>query len=250
MFKKHVDPGLPPVPPLMVDEGQREAYFKIRAVEWRSVERARIATGAVIFLHGIVTIFLTWLSLPASSKETTRLLLAALLSLVGIAVSARIMRAVLPGFLSRQVFARRLKIAFSPDWIAFKSSYYDNGVRISRRMNGRSLTVQAIVEDDVEAKAHAETLPARKQDGRIESRKHLSQASCLMLMLRTGAEPGEIDELSTGRRFRTIPVAGMDKKTAERLVVLINAAMELTRRKTTYHSNDLSGRDLDLGTIK
>lgn len=248
MFKKHFDPALPPVPSLMVDLVRSEAYIKLRVPDWRSVERARYATQGCIVLYGATAVGLTWLFLPPTPDWTTRVLSTGLVSAVSIAVSAPLMRSILPDFLSRQVFARRLKIAFTPDWVAFKSWYYSNGVRIDRRTNGRLLKIQPIVEDDVEAKVHSESLPAKKHDERSESRRHLSQASCLTLMLRSGSEPGDIDQISGGRRFRTVPVAGMEKKIAERLVILIDTAMEMTARDQAQKSNDLRGRDLDLRT--
>ena len=54
--------------------------------------------------------------------------------------------------------------------------------------------------------------------------------------------------MTAGRRFRTLAVAGMDKKLAERLVILIDAAMELTAQNSTYNPRDAKGRDLDLMT--
>ena len=248
MFRKHHDPGLPPVPPLMVNAEQTKAYIKLRVPDWRAVERARYATGACVVLYGILAITSTWFVLPLSPDLITHALICGLISAVSIAMTTPIMKSALPGFLSRQVFARRLKIACTADWLAFRSWYYDNGIRISRRTADIALTIQPLVEDDVDAKAHADSLPAKKSDEWGDSRKHLDQASLLTLMIRSGSEVGDIDQMTAGRRFRTLAVAGMDKKLAERLVILIDAAMELTAQNSTYNPRDAKGRDLDLMT--
>ena len=246
MFQKHIDPGLPPLPALMVDASRNEAYINLRVPDWRSVERGRYATKAVIFLYGIVVVLLIWFALPRSSSLAMHVLCTGVVSTISVAMSSTIIRSVLPDLLSRQIFARRLKIAFTPDCIAFKSWYYDIGVRVARRTADNLMMILPIVENDVEAKAYSESLPARTHSERNDSRRHLSEASHLTLMLRSGTDPDDTGQLSSGRRFRTLPVAGMEKKIAERLVILIDAAMEMTARAETPRPDDQNGRDLDL----
>ena len=146
------------------------------------------------------------------------------------------------------MFARRIKIACTADWVAFRSWYYDNGVRVSRMFNGGRISIQPTVEDDQDAKEHQSYVSASRRDNPVKSSKHLSSASQLLLVIRSGDEPMGVENMQSNRRFRTLPIAGMESSVAERFVTLIEAALELTATGKRKQQAVGAGRDLDLPT--
>ena len=54
--------------------------------------------------------------------------------------------------------------------------------------------------------------------------------------------------MQSNRRFRTLPIAGMESSVAERFVTLIEAALELTATGKRKQQAVGAGRDLDLPT--
>jgi hypothetical protein len=246
MFRRVYDPGLPSWPALFVNHQSREAYLSVRVSDWRSIERSNWLAECVVFVAGIAATWFAWRMVPAYEEIIVRgILIAVIAGLIATFVSPAC-RTLLPPFFSRTIFARRLKVVCTPDWIAFKSWYYVNGVRMSRHHGRVPLSIGVMLEDDREAKAFSETIAMPKPGERPRSKHHLHNATVLVLLIRSIESPEHSDGLRSRQRHRAIPIAGMEHHIAERIVVLINAALEVAMTDQGHHWPKRSGHDLDL----
>ncbi len=248
MFRRHHEPGLPSWPPLYVDATKQNAFIKMRIADWVAVERGHRLSKFAAGVFAIGCIPTAYALLPADLDMVGRLFATGLGAATSIVVGVPAAKKLLPDFLSRFVFARRIKIACTSEWIAFRSWYYDNGVRVSRMFNGGRISIQPTVEDDQDAKEHLSFVSASQRENPIKSSKHLSSASQLLLVIRSGDEPTGVGNMQSNRRFRTLPIAGMESSVAERFVTLIEAALELTAKGNGKEQVVVAGRDLDLPT--
>ena len=248
MFRRHVEPGLPSWPPLFVDYDNCEAFITMRIADWKAMERGIWAAEFVIFLQVILTAIAAWQLIPNSKSLPIWVVLFTLPQIVAFLICAPAIRSLMPGFLSRFLFARRIKICFTQDFLAFRSWYYDNGVRVGRSFDGDSVAIQPVVEDDREAKLNSDLLKQSNQNKRARKRGHLNHASQLVLLIRAGTSPLVAEDFAASRQFRTLPVATMDNKLAERFVILIDKALELTTSTSGNYGSEWAGtgQDLDL----
>ena len=246
MFRRHIDPGLPTWPALMVDIQNRQAYIKTRLPDWRAYERAKWFSRVIGFGYGILIWVIAWTVVPSTAEPIVRYGTIVGIASVVSAIGVPLINTHLIGFVARLVFARRFKVACTANWFAFRSSYYDNGVRLSRYHGESPLLIQPTYEDDREARSRLVKTDSAPDGREPTSRRHLSEAAELFLLIRSASVPASPDAMAIGRGFRTLPVAGMDQQLAERMVMLIDAALRITQAPQEPINNAPRRGGLDL----
>lgn len=202
--------------------------MKTRIPNWESVERGKLASKALALAYIPVAIFAANALIPPIGEPIGQLITVGIAALFGSIIGVRVLRKALPGPLSRFVFARGLMVYVSRDTVAFKSWYYDDGIRMDRVFTDGELAIHPSIADDPEAAEFKADLPRQKAGEPHQSRHHFDTSKQLQLVIRAGvANPLEGERDHQGG-LRTIPVASMNNTTAENILALINAAMQLT----------------------
>lgn len=246
MYERHIPPGLPGYPALHVDHDNAQAVIKMRVPNWESFVRGRWFAGVFALGYVPVAFLAVTVVVPPMESPAAWWLTVAVATLVTSVIGVRVLRRSLPEPLARFVFARRLLVYISADVIAFRSWYYDDGIRLDRYPGGDSLAIRPTVADDPEAAEFKADLPPVKPDAPHRSQHHLDTANQLQWVIR-GSASDPIDPARDHQgSVRTIPVASMNQATAENFVAVINAALELTTRAPRSVSREAVGLDLDV----
>ncbi|QDV42541.1 hypothetical protein Enr13x_23890 [Stieleria neptunia] len=242
MKRRLIDPGLPPWPALYFDDETHRAFVTARLVDWRAVERGHATTKVLVAMMCVTVGYWAWIQVPPYEDVIVRLFLVFVLAAIVMAVLAPAMRVCCPMFLARTLFARRLSLLFTPEAIGYRSWLFDNGVRITRSFNGRSVQASFTMRADVEA----QDVAALRHQDREKSRLHLNQARLLEVVVRgTASRLRNIGD-SVNTRLRTLPVATLDARQGEKITVVLNAAVELTQGTVKPIDLSRSGFGLDL----
>ncbi|PHQ33122.1 hypothetical protein [Rhodopirellula bahusiensis] len=245
MYERFIRPGMPAWPSMMFDDENKQAVISARIPSWETANRGRLASGVFALAFAPVAFLAVEILVPPIEPPITRWALVGFGTLIASMVGFRVLKSSLPKPLSRIVFARRLKIYVASDVVAFRSWFYDEGIRMDRFPGGEPLAIRPSIADDPEAAEYKASLP--RDDGKEKKPgiHELETSKTLQLVLRSGPADRFDGENDCQGSVRTIPVASMNKETAENLVGLINVALEVTTPTLRSTSRDAVGLDLD-----
>ena len=246
MYERFIRPGMPAWPSMMLDAENAQAVITARIPNWETAHRGRLASGVFALAFVPVAFLASAILVPPIDPPITRSGLVGFATVIASMVGFWVLKDNLPKPLSRIVFARRLKIYVAGDVVAFRSWFYDDGIRMDRFPGGEPLAIRPSVAEDPEAAEYKASLPRddRKEQG--ANLHELETSKTLQLVLRSGTGDRFDGENDYQGSVRTIPVASMSKETAENLVGLINVALEVTTPAPRSTARDAVGLDLDM----
>ncbi|WP_047816352.1 hypothetical protein [Rhodopirellula islandica] len=248
-----VDPGLPTSPALYFDAERGEAYVSTRVVDWRAVERGYQLTRLVLPLMHLGVLFWVWNALPSARGLTGEdVIVWGAIGLFGYMIVSLVTSPLIWYFMPRcfsgLFFSKRLTFLFTSNAIGFRSWFYSNGVRITRRFRGRPTQIKIAIRSDLEAESYSEYVSTTRPGGqpRIWPKCHFRHARKLEFVIVGGS--GNTPQLhpSGPHRLRTLPVATLPLTQGESLTVVLNAAISLTQPETDAGRHFLGNIAMDL----
>ncbi len=255
MMRRMVDPGLPSWPPLYFDAENGEAYVSTRVTDWRAVERGYEMTRVFLIACHLGCVYWIWtkISWAHGRLNGEDVIVWGVIILFGYMILMLVMSPLIwcfmPSLFSDVLFARRLKFYFETEAIGFRSWFYANGVRITRRFRGMPVQIKIAMRPDLEAESYAEYVSTTRPGGqpRMWPKWHFRQARKLEFVIVGGSGNTPQMQPSGPRRLRTLPVATIPLTQGESLTVVLNAAIALTQPglDTSQDFNGTIGMDLD-----
>ena len=114
---------------------------------------------------------------------------------------------------------------------------------MQRNFGGRPISLRFSLRSDLDAQDEAN----RQQYERKRSQASLTHARILEVMVRSNGSLHLAENTSMGHHIRTVPLISMDVRLGERVVTVLNAALDLTQDRdiSIGRGQDSSGRDLD-----
>ena len=241
-LKRMVAPGLPTWPILLYDAKQRRAIVKARFATWRSHEWAKTTTWwmAVVIFVGLSAYW--WRTLPNEPGKWFPFLIGVFVILIVVKLLSPYVDIAMRGFLARQIFAKRLTVWFTPDVIAFRSPLYTNGVLLHRIWNGLKVVCKFDLAKDHMAQNHQRSLkPERSGDC-----QHLELAHLLRVLVTTGNRTVAVNAGTAPNLVRAISVSEISLLDAERMTMVLAAAVSLTSARPNSETDEPStGFDID-----
>ncbi len=245
MIKRVVEPGLPNWPPLFVDSGTGDCFVSARISDWCAIERANAVANLLLSVMYLLIAWFIWRTVPPYSDELYRYLVMAGWFLPFALILFPIVRIRLPVLLSRTIFARRLNLIFTPDLVGLQCHFYRRSLKLRRMIANKTVTVQFLLTEDNDAAAVLQT--PFKPNEKPTPRMHLHDARMVEMVIRSNHQPMAGQPIHLAGRFRSIPIARVGKKRGEWLVVVLNAAFDMTAQRRP--SNSTRGQDLDRPAI-
>jgi len=242
-MQRVIAPGLPPWPPLLFDRRTRTAKVTARHATWRSYATGIQLTEVVVF--GVRCGIACGVLMHFPSMEI--LFYFCIVGFIVYGLISRItdtlLRALLPGFLARQLFAKRSTVYFNPDAIVIQTDFYARPVAIWRKWQGQPVRGKFILQPDEKASSYQRSLDLKRQT----ADSHLAQAQMLSLVVTTTARDTTRQAAEQLQLLRSIPIMEIDGNDATKFTVVYAAAAALTSPKqVTAPQTPASGIDIDL----
>lgn len=250
MIQRLVEPCLPNWPPLFTDTGNGHCFVSTRISDWRSIEQANALAGLLIGTAFFLLAWILWRVVPPYSDELYRWLVIVGCFAPFALVVFPLLRSNLPTLLAKTLFARRLNLIFTPDAIGLQSHFYRRALKLQRLITDKTVNVQFLLAEDSEATSEAHKPP--KPGENLGPRLHLIDARIVEMVIRSSDERIMGQQASIANRFRSIPITRVEKKRGEWLVVVLNAAFSMTKRRDQNCASrgPTRGQDLDAPTIE
>lgn len=243
MIQRYAEPGLPSWPPLFMDSATGTCFISARIRDWRSVEQATALSQLIVGALFFSLIWIIWLIVPPYPDALYRTLIVAAWFSPFALVAFPLLRKNLPTLLANTLFARRLNLIFTPDAIGLKSFLYRRALKLCRSISDQAVIVQFLLSEDSEATSEVQTMP--KPGEKPKNRQHILDARVVEMVIRSASEHGVGRPSQMAGRFRTIPITRIERKRGEWLVVVLNAAFEMTKRHRSTETTTSHGHDLD-----
>ena len=221
-MQKVTSPGLPPWPPLWMDERNSRAFVKVRHPTWRSYERAFFTTELVVWsiCCGIACVAWTVFSTPNVALRLFFVALALVISFPMVCLAAR---ASLRESLARTIFPTQTTLWITEESVIFKSRLYSSPVVVWRQWHDRPVGIKFIVQEDAEANKYiTDQKPERKWP-----RAPFNEASILDLVVITPTGFGGEVPATSGGLQRSIPVSEVSSRVAQKFSMVFSAALML-----------------------
>lgn len=248
-YVRMTSPGLPSWPALMFDAEQRRGVISFRLVTWRSWVLADRTTRVINGICVLLFAWWLWNWLGFFEEVIPRGFLTLLGSCMMMSFTTPILGRVLPGFLARQIFARRSTVWFTPDAIAFRSPLYANGVVIWRSWNNIPIQVRFDLTPDSAAAEARLNLPREKDEATRFRNAHLAtrmQSAHVLRLLISAFDPHRHATSSAPATMgRAIPMLEIDLHAAQQLTVVLAAAAALTAEVSLPTAPQHGGVDID-----
>lgn len=241
-FVRVAAPNLPPSPALYVNEKTHQAFVVLRLATWRSWGYGHLATCVLIWAIAILVGLVLWQNLVFLEDPVMRGSFTALGFALTFAVCKSIFHAIFDGFFARQLFAVRTRFWFTPELIAFCSSFYHSGVAIDRLWRNIPVACRFDTCSDIEAaEAGAITSPFAF---RIQQRR---QTACnLRLIVGIASSHSLTANAFDMPALRAIPVCECDQRDAAQIATVLSAASAVTSKSVHSHEGNAMPRDIDL----
>lgn len=250
MIQRIVEPGIPSWPPLFVDSTSGDCFVSTRIHDWRSVEQANAVSRLLLGGTYLLLAWGIWRMVPPYADDFRRMLVFAGVFAPLAIIPFPLLRSALPVVLSKTLFARRLNLIFTRDAVGLQCHFYRRSLKLQRLIADRRVSVQFLLTEDDEAKAFPQPPPEVSGGGWNKSRRHLHEARIVEMVIRSNNEPMTGQLANTAGRFRSIPIARVEMKRGEWLVVVLNAAFDMTKHRRTPPRPSGRGQDLDQPAIE
>lgn len=248
-YQRHTAPGLPIWPLLLVDQERQHAFISFRAVTWHSYRRAMVASKLATVMIALFAGGLLWMQTASLESPLGRGGVAFLGFGVALALAKTFLPTTFEPFLARQVFARRSKIWFTPDQMAFCSPLYENGIVISRNWQDQLVRASFDVAPDPEA----EEIKSQPYEPHQRFPAGLQSAQVLRLVITTLDPRRDVSNSAHAQVVRAIPMLPIDLHDAQHLTVVLAVAAELTTPPSfptaPFSKNPSPGVDIDAITV-
>ncbi|MEM8736556.1 MAG: hypothetical protein AAGG44_20160 [Planctomycetota bacterium] len=221
-MKCYNSPGLPVSPKLMFDAAKLRAKVALRHATWQSYEWAYIAARLTSWAVLAVLLFLFANLIPVVNPFLRGVLTFVAWAVTGPAVCTVIRRS-LHGFLARRVFSTRIVAWITSEAIGIQTSTYPGGIVIWRKWKGLTVRGRLSMTNDRQAMQRRQAVNHRP----LQDRMHFETARTLRLVLSIDTK-NRANADAQSQSMRAIPLSSIDHRVAERLSVVLSAAMALT----------------------
>lgn len=194
----------------------------MRHATWRSYEWAYITARIVSWV--LLAVLLFWLAKLLSAIHPVVLPMIVLYAwaLLGPSICTIIRRA-LHGFLARKIFCTRFVAWITSEAIGIQTSEFPNGIVVWRKWNGLTVRGRLSTTSDGLAMQRRQSLSKRP----AEDRSHFETARTLRLIISTDSK-NRVNAGAQSQSMRAIRLTCIDERMAEKLSVVLSAAMALT----------------------